>query len=204
MSENHQFVENPLLLTDLFPKGVFYFNETVQGEGKSVQAIDAQEKLEEKNTTANQLGGAVDAETVGSAPGEKLTEKIQEEETMTTLTIINLLFDAADSTWDDATQLSYDKLMSAVKVNQEPVLKEDIESVLAVGAMNYNPTLLGDRLSPVIFVWTDQEIGQIPAFFKARPTEKGVMVRFPSFSRMCADVEMKKMVWQTMKQVLKF
>ena len=123
---------------------------------------------------------------------------------MTTLTIINLLFDAADSTWDDATQLSYDKLMSAVKVNQEPVLKEDIESVLAVGALNYNPSLLGDRLSPVIFVWTDQEIGQIPDLFKARPTEKGVMVRFPSFSRMCADVEMKKMVWQTMKQVLKF
>jgi hypothetical protein len=44
----------------------------------------------------------------------------------------------------------------------------------------------------------------VPELYKARPTEKGVMLRFPAFASMCADVEMKKMVWQTMKQVLKF
>jgi len=36
MSENHQFVENPLHLTDIFSGGVYYFKEEVVVESESL------------------------------------------------------------------------------------------------------------------------------------------------------------------------
>jgi hypothetical protein len=94
--------------------------------------------------------------------------------------------------------------MGAVKVNQDAVIPEDIETLLLTGEDEYSPALLGDRLAPVIFVWSDRSVANIPDMFKARPTEKGIVIRFPSFATMCGNVEMKKQVWQTMKQVLKY
>ncbi len=204
MSENRQFVENPLLLTDLFPKGIYHFNETNDEAIVVPQMADSKSEKEvvlASTTLAESSEIAVEKNEINA---QISTGNNPEEDTMITLTIINLIFDATDASWDEATKLSYDKLMSAVKVNQESVLSEDIETVMALGESAYHPELLGDRLSPVIFVWSDRDIAQIPALYKAKPTEKGVMVRFPSFAAMCANVEMKKMVWQTMKQVLKF
>jgi hypothetical protein len=59
-------------------------------------------------------------------------------------------------------------------------------------------------LAPVIFVWTDLEIAGVPALYGVKPTERGVMLRFPSFTAMCESKEQKMKVWQTMQQVLKF
>ena len=204
MSENRQFVENPLLLTDLFPKGVFHFGEGEKGQGQPMQMIGNEletksQELVEEASLQSEIPPAQQKEEI-----EKLPETDPNPEEMITLTIVNLLFDSCDANWDVATKSSYDKLMSAVKVNQESVIAEDIEVLRVIGEKGFSPALLGDRLSPVIFVWTDQDMAEIPALYKARPTEKGVILHFPAFSTMCGDVEMKKMVWQTMKQVLKF
>ncbi|MBM3937680.1 MAG: hypothetical protein FJ333_03355 [Sphingomonadales bacterium] len=204
MSENRQFVENPLLLTDLFPNGIYHFKEPNEEAIVLPQVADNESGKVVVLASAETVGSPEIAVEENEINAQILTGNNPEEDTMITLTIINLIFDATDVSWDEATKLSYDKLMSAVKVNQESVLSEDIEMVMAVGEAAYSPELLGDRLSPVIFVWSDRDIAQIPALYKARPTEKGVMVRFPSFAAMCANLEMKKMVWQTMKQVLKF
>lgn len=204
MSENRQFVENPLLLTDLFPKGIYHFNEPDDEAIVVPQTTDSESEKEVVLASAETSESPEIAVEKNEINAQISTGNNPEEDTMITLTIINLIFDATDASWDEATKLSYEKLMSAVKVNQESVLSEDIEMVMAVGETAYNPELLGDRLSPVIFVWSDREVSQIPALYKAKPTEKGVMVRFPSFASMCANVEMKKLVWQTMKQVLKF
>lgn len=204
MSENRQFVENPLLLTDLFPKGIYHFNEPNDEAIVVPQTTDSESEKEVVLASAETSESPEIAVEKNEINAQISTGNNPEEDTMITLTIINLIFDATDASWDEATKLSYEKLMSAVKVNQESVLSEDIEMVMAVGETAYHPELLGDRLSPVIFVWSDREVSQIPALYKAKPTEKGVMVRFPSFASMCANVEMKKLVWQTMKQVLKF
>ncbi|MFM8994926.1 MAG: hypothetical protein ACKOI1_01605, partial [Bacteroidota bacterium] len=179
MSENRQFVENPLLLTDLFLKGIYHFNETNDEAIVVPQVADSESEKEVVFASAALAESPEIAVEKNEINAQISTSYNPEEDTMITLTIINLIFDATDASWDEATKLSYDKLMSAVKVNQESVLSEDIETVLAVGKAAYHPELLGDRLSPVIFVWSDRDIAQIPALYKAKPTEKGVMVRFP-------------------------
>ena len=94
--------------------------------------------------------------------------------------------------------------MSAVKINQESVIPEDIEKVYSIGNSSYSPEILGDCLAPVIFVWSDLEIAGVPGFYCVKPTERGVMLRFPSFTSMCESKEQKMKVWQTMQQILKF
>lgn len=204
MSENRQIVENPLLLTDLFPKGIYYF-----GEGADVVAINAQltvNEIEKEKLTGDVPSDVAPKNTENThEPVEnKLQNSDENAENMIALTIINLCFDHSDANWDETTRGSYEKLMGAVKVNQDAVIPEDIETLLLTGEDQYSPTLLGDRLAPVIFVWSDRSVANIPDMFKARPTEKGIVIRFPSFATMCGNVEMKKQVWQTMKQVLKF
>ncbi len=204
MSENRQIVENPLLLTDLFRKGVYYFGEGAETAMESPQLVVSQEEgASVVAAISPSIGGDIAAEET-KLNDNKLDVNEESAEEMINLTVINLFFDTADSQWDDAIQTSYSKLMSVVKVNQEAVIAEDIESIIVAYEESYNPSMLGDRISPVIFVWSDRAIQGVPELYKARPTEKGVMLRFPAFASMCADVEMKKMVWQTMKQVLKF
>jgi len=204
MSENRQIVENPLLLTDLFRKGVYYFGEGAETAMESPQLVVSQEEgTAVVAAISPSIGGEIAAEET-KLNDNKLDVNEESAEEMINLTVINLFFDTADSQWDDAIQTSYSKLMSVVKVNQEAVIAEDIESIIVANEESYNPSMLGDRISPVIFVWSDRAIQGVPELHKARPTEKGVMLRFPAFASMCADVEMKKMVWQTMKQVLKF
>ncbi len=204
MSENRQIVENPLLLTDLFRKGVYYFGEGAETAMESPQLVVSQEEgTAVVAAISPSIGGEIAAEET-KLNDNKLDVNEESAEEMINLTVINLFFDTADSQWDDAIQTSYSKLMSVVKVNQEAVIAEDIESIIVATEESYNPSMLGDRISPVIFVWSDRAIQGVPELYKARPTEKGVMLRFPAFASMCADVEMKKMVWQTMKQVLKF
>jgi hypothetical protein len=204
MSENRQIVENPLLLTDLFRQGVYYFGEGSETAMESPQLVVSQEEgASVVAAISPSIGGDIAAEET-KLNDNKLDVNEESAEEMINLTVINLFFDTADSQWDDAIQTSYSKLMSVVKVNQEAVIAEDIESIIVANEESYNPSMLGDRISPVIFVWSDRAIQGVPELYKARPTEKGVMLRFPAFASMCADVEMKKMVWQTMKQVLKF
>jgi len=174
MSENRQFVENPLHLTDIFSRGVYYFKDEVTGDS---------EKISDEISTV---------------------ENPQTEEEMIQLSIVNLFFDQCDAQFSAEVDLAYHKLMSVVKINQELVIPEDIEKVLAIGKTEYSAEVLGDFLSPVIFVWSDQEIIGIPSLYSAKPTEKGVMIRFPSFSGMCQSKEQKMKVWQTMQSVLKF
>ena len=204
MSENRQFVENPLLLTDLFSKGVYHFGEQVDLGEVSLQMTEDESEGKEKISTVPSEVEVKMESTTSNEVAEILPGVDENAEEMITLTLVNLFFDPCDATWNDEITTAYNKLMSAVRVNQEPVIPEDIEIIHAAGEKEYNPTLLLDRLSPVIFIWSDLEIGNIPAFYKARPTEKGVVLRFPAFATMCSNVEMKKMVWQTMKQVLKF
>jgi hypothetical protein len=204
MSENRQIVENPLLLTNLFRQGVYYFGEGSETAMESPQLVVSQEEgASVVAAISPSIGGDIAAEET-KLNDNKLDVNEESAEEMINLTVINLFFDTADSQWDDAIQTSYSKLMSVVKVNQEAVIAEDIESIIVANEESYNPSMLGDRISPVIFVWSDRAIQGVPELYKARPTEKGVMLRFPAFASMCADVEMKKMVWQTMKQVLKF
>jgi hypothetical protein len=204
MSENRQFVENPLLLTDLFSKGVYHFGEQKETEGLPVQLTEDESEGKEKiSDTPSEVEVKNDFAT-GNEVAEILPVVDENAEEMITLTLINLFFDPCDAAWNDEISTAYGKLMSAVRVNQEPVISEDIEIIHAAGEKEYNPIILADRLAPVIFIWSDLEIGNIPALYKARPTEKGVILRFPAFATMCSNVEMKKMVWQTMKQVLKF
>lgn len=204
MSENRQIVENPLLLTDLFRQGVYYFGEGAETAMESPQLVVSQEEgTAVVDAISPSIGGEIAAEET-KLNDNKLDVNEESAEEMINLTVINIFFDTADSQWDDAIQTSYSKLMSVVKVNQEAVIAEDIESIIVATEESYNPSMLGDRISPVIFVWSDRAIQGVPELYKARPTEKGVMLRFPAFASMCADVEMKKMVWQTMKQVLKF
>lgn len=204
MSENHQIVENPLLLTELFRQGVYYFGEQ---EGSEIVAQQLVVNQAEKEVVAAAESADVSPKTVSNdaeiiPEGNEINEESDEE--MINLTIINLFFDPADAQWDESIQTSYNKLMTVVKVNQEAVISEDIESIVVSNQDQYSVELLGDRISPVIFVWSDRAIAGVPDMYKARPTEKGVVLRFPAFASMCADVEMKKMVWQTMKTVLKF
>ncbi|MCX6177172.1 MAG: hypothetical protein NTZ00_07395, partial [Bacteroidetes bacterium] len=147
MSENHQFVENPLHLTDIFSGGVYYFKEEMVAESESLVV------------------------------GESVVVNPNLEEGMIQLSIINLFFDQRDEQFSSEINLAYTKLMSAVKINQDPVIPEDIEKVYAIGKKEYTPSLLGDFLAPVIFVWSDHEIEGIPATYAAKPTEKGMMLR---------------------------
>jgi len=174
MSENRQFVQNPLHLTDIFSGGVYYFKE---------EAVVESELL-------------VDGESVVENP------KLDEE--MIQLSIINVFFDQSDEQFSSEINLAYNKLMAALKINQESVIPEDVEKVFAIGEMAYTPEILGDFLAPVIFLWTDLEIAGVPALYGVKPTERGVMLRFPSFTAMCESKEQKMKVWQTMQQVLKF
>ncbi|MFN5384159.1 MAG: hypothetical protein ACK5CZ_05665 [Bacteroidota bacterium] len=201
MSENRQIIKNPLLVTDLFPKGIYYF-----GEGQGVSTAQSQLSVNEVEAEKSTVTMPVDEaqKRSESNPVAVVNELQENDENMIALTIINLFFDQSDADWDETTRISYDKLMGAVKVNQESVIPEDIEPLVFTGETEYSPALLGDRLAPVIFVWSDRAVTNIPEMFKARPTEKGIVIRFPSFATMCGNVEMKKHVWQTMKQVLKF
>lgn len=174
MSENYQFVENPLHLTDIFSGGVYYFKEEVVVESESL----------------------IVSESVVVNPNL--------DEGMIQLSIINLFFDQRDEQFSSEINLAYTKLMSAVKINQESVIPEDIEKVYSIGSASYSPEILGDCLAPVIFVWTDLEIAGVPALYGAKPTERGVMLRFPAFTSMCDSKEQKMKVWQTIQQVLKF
>ena len=174
MSENPQFVDNPLHLTDIFSGGVFYFPEDEKG------AIE----LNIKDVSQN--------------------ENPPIEEEMIQLSIVNVFFDPCDAQFSADVDLAYHKLMSAVRINQELVIPEDVEKVYAIGEAAYNSAVLGDFLSPVIFVWSDREVGDIPAMYSVKPTEKGVMIRFPSFTGMCQSKEQKVQVWQTIQRVLKF
>ncbi len=174
MSENRQFVENPLHLTDIFSGGVYYFKE---------EAVVESELL---------------------VDGESLVENPKLEEEMIQLSIINLFFDQSDEQFSSEINLAYTKLMAAVKINQESVIPEDVEKVYAIRETGYSAEILGDFLAPVIFLWTDLEIAGVPALYGVKPTERGVMLRFPSFTAMCESKEQKMKVWQTMQQVLKF
>lgn len=174
MSENHQFVENPLHLTDIFSGGVYYFKDEA--------------------TVKSQLSAAIESEV----------ENPNLDEEMISLSLINLFCDACDEQFSPEIQLAYTKLMSAVKINQEPVIPEDIEKVYAIGSLEYSPDILGDFLAPVIFVWSDLEIAGLPVLYSAKPTERGVMLRFPSFTAMCDSKEQKMKVWLTIQQILKF
>jgi len=174
MSENHQFVTNPLHLTDIFSGGVYYFKD--------------------ESAVKSELSAAIESEV----------ENPNLDEEMISLSLINLFYDSCDEQFSPEIQLAYTKLMSAVKINQEPVIPEDIEKVYAVGSLEYSPEILGDFLAPVIFVWSDLEIAGLPVLYNAKPTERGVMLRFPSFTAMCESKEQKMKVWQTMQQVLKF
>jgi hypothetical protein len=174
MSENRQFVENPLHLTDIFSGGVYYFKEEVVVESESLVV------------------------------GESVVVNPNLDEGMIQLSIINLFFDQRDEQFSSEINLAYTKLMSAVKINQESVIPEDIEKVYSIGNSSYSPEILGDCLAPVIFVWSDLEIAGVPGFYCVKPTERGVMLRFPSFTSMCESKEQKMKVWQTMQQILKF
>jgi hypothetical protein len=204
MSEKHQFVDNPLLLTDLFSKGVYYFGEATEASPVGAQQVDG-ESISEVIDSANGAMMPPAESDISTKKGEEILSEINpNEEEMINLTLINMFFDDADQQWDTNVEASYHKLMSALKVNQEPIIPEDIEKMLLLQTDAYEPSLQGDRLSPIIFIWSDREIQNVPNMYKAKPTEKGIMLRFPSFQSMCLDVEKKKMVWQTMKQVLKF
>ncbi len=204
MSEKHQFVDNPLLLTDLFSKGVYYFVEATEVSPVGAQQVDG-ESISEVIDSANGAMMPPAESDISTKKGEEILSEINpNEEEMISLTLINMFFDDADQQWDTNVEASYHKLMSALKVNQEPIIPEDIEKMLLHQTDAYEPSLQGDRLSPIIFIWSDREIQNVPNLYKAKPTEKGIMLRFPSFQSMCLDVEKKKMVWQTMKQVLKF
>ena len=174
MSENRQFVQNPLHLTDIFSGGVYYFKE---------EAVVESELL---------------------VDGESLVENPKLEEEMIQLSIINLFFDQSDEQFSSEINLAYNKLMAAVKINQESVIPEDVEKVYAIRETGYSAEILGDFLAPVIFVWTDLEIEGVPGLYGVKPTERGVMLRFPSFTSMCESKEQKMKVWQTMQRVLKF
>ena len=52
MSEKHQFVDNPLLLTDLFSKGVYYFGEATEASPVGAQQVDG-ESISEVIDSAN-------------------------------------------------------------------------------------------------------------------------------------------------------
>lgn len=204
MSENRQIVENPLLLTDLFPKGIYYFEEGNEVVGINAQLSD--NEIEQANPVGNvsMVESPKNGEKTQDSVENKLQNSDENAENMIALTIINLCFDHSDANWDDTTRTSYEKLMAAVKVNQDSVIPEDIETLILSEENEYSPALLGDRLAPVIFVWSDRPVSNVPEMYKARPTEKGIVIRFPSFATMCGNVEMKKQVWQTMKHVLKF
>ena len=174
MSENRQFVENPLHLTDIFSGGVYYFKEEAIVESELL--LDGITEIENPNL----------------------------DEEMIQLSILNLFFDSCDEQFSSEINLAYTKLMAAVKINQESVIPEDIEKVYAIRETGYSSEILGDFLAPVIFVWTDLEIEGVPGLYGVKPTERGVMLRFPSFSSMCESKEKKMKVWQTMQQVLKF
>lgn len=174
MSENHQFVENPLHLTDIFSGGVYYF--------KKEAVVESELSIE----------------------GGLAVENPNIEEEMISLSLINVFYDSCDEQFSPEIQLAYSKLMSAIKINQSFVIPEDIEKVLAIGSVSYSHEILGDFLAPVIFIWSDREIAGVPSLYSVKPTEKGVMLRFPSFTGMCESKEQKLKVWQMMQQVLKF
>jgi len=115
MSENRQIIENPLLLTDLFPKGIYYF-----GEGQGVSTAQSQLSVNE----------------------------VEAEKSTVTMPV------------DEAQKLSESNPLAVVNE-----LQENDENMIALTI---------------------------------------IVIRFPSFATMCGNVEMKKHVWQTMKQVLKF
>ena len=204
MSEKHQFVDNPLLLTDLFSKGVYYFGEGAGEVHAVTQPVDGELISEVIASTTSIVTPPAGSDISIKKDEEILSEINPNEEEMISLTLINMFFDDADQQWDTNVEASYHKLMSALKVNQEPVIPEDIEKMLLPNRDAYELSLQGDRLSPIIFIWSDRDIQNVPNLYKAKPTEKGIMLRFPSFQSMCLDVEKKKLVWQTMKQVLKF
>ena len=108
MSENPQFVDNPLHLTDIFSGGVFYFPEDEKG------AIE----LNIKDVSQN--------------------ENPPIEEEMIQLSIVNVFFDPCDAQFSADVDLAYHKLMSAVRINQELVIPEDVEKVYAIGEVAYN------------------------------------------------------------------
>lgn len=204
MSENRQFVENPLHLVDLFAKGLFYFPKELIGEVGNLQRIDSELDMS-TNNQGIATSEVVDASVIGAMKEMGiLPMNEQNAQEMTTLTLINLFLDLVDVEWSDDVEQSYRKLMSVVQVNQTTVIAEDIEKIIATDTREFSTLLLGDRISPVIFVWSDHEINGVPSLFKARPTEKGVVMRFPAFTTMVNDLELKKRVWMTMKQVLKF
>lgn len=174
MSENHQFVENPLHLTDIFSGGIYYFPEAVENE------------------TVLKTKDGLQAETTKT------------DEEMIQLSIINVFFDTSDAQFSAEINLAFTKLMMAVKINQESVIPEDVERIYAMGKGEYHPEILGNFMAPVIFVWSDREISGVPALYHTKPTERGVMLRFPAFNTMCSSKEEKLKVWQTIQQILKF
>ncbi|MFM6951779.1 MAG: hypothetical protein ACKOXR_01385, partial [Bacteroidota bacterium] len=103
MSENRQFVENPLLLTDLFPKGIYHFNEPDDEATVVPQTTDSESEKEVVLASAETSKSPEIAVEKNEINAQISTGNNPEEDTMITLTIINLIFDATDASWDEAT-----------------------------------------------------------------------------------------------------
>ncbi|MFM7638820.1 MAG: hypothetical protein ACKO67_03725, partial [Bacteroidota bacterium] len=94
MSENRQFVENPLLLTDLFLKGIYHFNETNDEAIVVPQVADSESEKEVVFASAALAESPEIAVEKNEINAQISTSYNPEEDTMITLTIINLIFDA--------------------------------------------------------------------------------------------------------------
>lgn len=186
MSENTQFVKNPLHLVSLFSNGIYQINDADDYDIYSAEGVG----LNQKNSNEGSF--------------DLVSQTEETIENMMQLGIINVFLDPIDDNFSGEFETTYQKLMSSVKVNQETVIPEDIEKIFRPDLQEFTAASIGDCMSPVIFVWGDREVTGLPDFFMARASARGLILRFPAFTRMTQSKDLKIKVWQTMQKVLKF
>lgn len=205
---NPQNIENPLFLMPLFEAGVFVLKSDFQ-----------QDAFQEKQVNGDRVESEIDAShstVINTHLHEEtsmLDNKFQRKQVMK---IVNVFPDVADADFSDNSLLAYEKLMTNIKLDGDPLEftkvamlnlnnSSKLKSITTKSGIQFSEEIFDEFDTSYCLLWSDQPM-KFPGIqhYSMVNFNNMKLIYFPGFSTMLLSPELKKNVWVSLKQLLSF
>ncbi len=205
---NHQNIENPLFLMPLFESGVFVLKSDFQQDALSEERGNVGRINPDQD-----LGNLAINKRVSSEEAPKLDAKSPQKQVMK---IVNVFPDVADSEFADNSLLAYEKLMTNIKLDGEPLPftkvamlnlnnSLNLKSAVTPTGIHFSMEFLDEFTTTYCLLWSDQPM-KFPSMqhYSMANFNNMKLIFLPGFSTMLSSTDLKKYVWVSLKQLLGF